>query len=124
MTPRQRAEQLEREGKCILCGTLAKSLVRGLCRMHHGRFKASMNRVQPEQRHDFEAMLIENGQLLPNRQGRRIVDGEDEFAKALAEFESQQARAAHPIDPVEARSPHTSRASPRPAGAGPGRRPS
>lgn len=57
--------------------------------MHHGRFKASLKRVRLHKRDAYEAMLIESGQLLPNRQGRRIVDGDDEFAKALAAFERQ-----------------------------------
>jgi hypothetical protein len=88
MSPEQLAEQLAAEGKCIICNAPADALQRGLCERHRGRFKAAIAKISPENREAFEAQLIANGKLLPNRRGQKLRPEDDEFAVELAAFQA------------------------------------
>ncbi len=67
MTPAEKAQALNQAGMCIICGTPAKTRTRGLCRMHHGRFRRKLDSLPVEEREQFETHLIEQGLVLPNR---------------------------------------------------------
>ncbi len=89
MKPKQRAEQLDQAGKCILCEKPAETRTRGLCRMHHGRFISSLKKLHPDKHSAFESLLIEQGKLLPSRRGQKLSTEQDEFAQALLQFQAQ-----------------------------------
>jgi len=88
MDAKERAEQLERDGCCIICGEKAEPRNRGLCDKHRGRFKTALAKIPPENREAFEAQLIANGKLLPNRRGQKLRPEDDEFAVELAAFQA------------------------------------
>ena len=100
MNPEQRAEQLAAEGKCIICNAPAEALQRGLCERHRGRFKAAIAKISPEKRPEFEADLIEQGMLLPNRKGQKLRPEDDEFPVALGKFQAKTESGAAPLADV------------------------
>jgi len=59
------------------------------------QFQRARAEVPIEQHDAFESMLIDKGQLLPNRQGQKSFDSTDTFRDALAEF-----RATHGREPT------------------------
>ena len=101
-----RAEERAASGQCIICGAEKVKLRLGLCPKHHGRYKAELAKVSPENREDFEAKLIEAGMLLPNRKGQKLRPEDNEFAvfreKMLAEQLAADlvAGSTIPIQPV------------------------
>lgn len=86
MGHQQDAEKLDAEERCIVCGEPSKVRRRGLCPKHHMRFVRARQQLAASEQESFEAMLIEQGQLLPNRRGQKLGEGEDEFAEALKAF--------------------------------------
>lgn len=69
-------EERDAANQCIVCGhqcdhTEKNRRKRGLCPLHHGRFIAN----RPDgirKRASYEADCIENGELMPRRDGQRI----------------------------------------------------
>lgn len=86
MNPKQRALTLNQDGKCIVCEVETGERTRGLCVTDYARFRAALRQIDPGKRLDFEAMLIEQGQLLESRQGQRSGTEDDVFSEAASKF--------------------------------------
>ena len=83
MTPQDKAWQLESEGRCIICGDKAKARKRGLCSMHYERYRKERATMDKDEVELFDAMLIEQGRLLPSAQGRARTQ-QNEFSETAA----------------------------------------
>ena len=68
------------KAKCLICDKPEQVLRRGLCAAHYMRFRRALERVPIEQQDHFENTLIDAGQLLPSRQGRK-ANTDDPFAE-------------------------------------------
>jgi hypothetical protein len=73
--------------QCLVCGEHSSSknpLRRGLCAKHYAQFKKMRNMIPPENVETFEKRLIDDGKLLPDRQGQK-GDGNQflEYARDL-----------------------------------------
>jgi hypothetical protein len=73
--------------ECLICG-LKKSennrIRRGLCVNHYQQFQRALSGIEPSKQDAFEQMLIDNGQLLPSRQGQR--EEPNPFSEAAQQF--------------------------------------
>lgn len=98
MTPQQHAEQLAKNGQCVVCETASKRLVRGLCPKHFARFKSWLSKLDASSHDAYERELIEAGALLPKRQGQSLAARFDKFAEVAQKFLTT---AEPPADVVE-----------------------
>lgn len=57
-------------GQCLLCSEPQHK--RGLCTQHYGEYRVALSRVPHSKRSEFNARLIQEGQLMPSRQGQRL----------------------------------------------------
>lgn len=80
--------QRDQEGRCIVCGKKSRDRRRGLCIADYNRFRNALAQVPPDQRGRFEKLLIEQGKLLPSRQGKRL-DDENAYEIELRKFLAQ-----------------------------------
>ena len=83
------------ESKCIVCGEVTTSVQRGLCIRCYERFRRAKQKVAAAERLEFEQLLVDNGQLLPSRQGKSVVD--DVFADAAAAFMASRSSEAEQL---------------------------
>lgn len=95
MSSQKQAEQLDQEGKCLICGTVTDGRRRGLCISHYERFRRARAKIPEDRVAEFKAVLIEKGHLLASRQGQKDRE-EDVFAEAAVEF------MATTVDPKDA----------------------
>ena len=56
--------------ECLLCEQPAER--RGLCAQHYGDYRVALMKVPHDKRYEFVAKLIQDGHLLPSRQGQRL----------------------------------------------------
>jgi hypothetical protein len=56
---------------CLICGGVTKTMTRGLCTAHYLKWLRQMKKLSEIGQQQFEARLIEAGQLSPNKQGQR-----------------------------------------------------
>ncbi|MFO0904878.1 MAG: hypothetical protein U0939_17870 [Pirellulales bacterium] len=105
MTPAEKAQALNDAGMCIICGAPAKTRTRGLCRMHHGRFRRKLDSLPAEDREQFEAHLIEQGLVLPNRRVSASDRQPLAFEQAFAHFQQRRGDAKEDGDRTASTSP-------------------
>lgn len=86
MDKKQQAEARDLRGECIVCGTAVSGRRRGLCVTDYTRFRTALLQVDVEERDEFEELQIQEGRLLPSRQGQRGGLDDDVFAQSLEEF--------------------------------------
>ncbi len=70
---------------CLVCGDSDTRITRGLCVMHHNRWRKQRESLPESARKAFDKELIERGLLLPSRQGRPAID-DDVFADVAMEI--------------------------------------
>lgn len=73
--------------KCVLCEDRRES--RGLCPRHYQQFRRQRDKLPPSQWADFEQILIDRGQLLPETE--EIIKPGNPFNQALIEFRRAKA---------------------------------
>ena len=86
MSQKQRALQLDSEGKCVVCTVESEDRTRGLCTTDYNRFLSAFRQLPTEKRAEFELQLIEHGRILQSRQGQRTGIEDNVFAEELATF--------------------------------------
>lgn len=79
----EHAQKVDAEGRCIVCGKAEDGRTRGLCSADYRRLRRAKSKLPPEKQDAFEKSLVEQGLLLPSRQGDRGLT-DDAFADALA----------------------------------------
>lgn len=90
MPHKQKARQLDSEGKCIVCEVQTSERTRGLCVTDYNRYLSALRQIPAERRESFELKLIERGKVLPSKQGQRLGIEDNVFAIELAEFLQRQ----------------------------------
>lgn len=68
--------------KCLVCGTDAGRITRGLCSAHYLQMQRRLQKLTPAAAAAWEEQLIAEGKLLPKRQGKRPNVG-DPFAESF-----------------------------------------
>ena len=106
MTPAEKAQALNDAGMCIICSAPAKTRTRGLCRMHHGRFRRKLDSLPPEDREQFETHLIEQGLVLPNRRVSASDRQPLAFEQAFAHFQQRRSEATEEGDRAASSAPN------------------
>jgi hypothetical protein len=76
--PSERAKRLSAEGRCIVCSQTDSDLKRGLCSADYQKWRNASKKVKPHEQEEWEAMLVEQGVLLPDQRFRS-----DPFKEAL-----------------------------------------
>ena len=79
----EKARQLDREGRCIVCGRKDNARRRGLCDADYSKFVRVMAKAPDDVKDALEKLLIARGQLLESRRGKRTQ--ENPFEDALNE---------------------------------------
>lgn len=74
------------EHECLLCTEPMNK--RGLCDQHYGEYRVALLKVPHDKRTEFDARLIQEGHLLPSRQGQRLGSPVSPFAQAAQELTS------------------------------------
>jgi hypothetical protein len=70
-SPTKRAERLFLEGRCVYCGDKVEQLRLGLCQTHYMRYYRAIKGLSEEDRAAYDKRAIRDGELIPNRQGKR-----------------------------------------------------
>lgn len=86
MDAKQKAMEADRAGRCIVCDKLEADRRRGLCVLHYNRFRSALQSVPAKNRDQFQQKLIDEGHLLPSKQGQRVDLHDDVFAQVAEQF--------------------------------------
>ncbi len=78
------ANELDADGRCIICGKKATKRRRGLCVADYNKFVRTLAQVPAGHKEKFESKLVAEGKLLPSKRGSRHT--ENPFEDALREF--------------------------------------
>ena len=78
-------EKAKAKEGCLVCGDEATS-PRGLCGRHYIQFVRKRKLLNEQAANAWEDQLVENGQLLPNRQGQRSDVAPDAFVDDFTAF--------------------------------------
>jgi len=90
MNARQRAIRADSEGRCIQCGKAEGHRRRGLCNTDYMRFIKARNQLDESHVEEYEERLMDQGLLLPSRQGQRKPPADNIYATVAAEFQEKQ----------------------------------
>ena len=93
MSTKQKAFEMDAQGRCIVCGEKSSERRRGLCGKHYEQYRRAKLSVSPEQIEEFEELLVEQGRLMPSVQGKK-PGVENVFADIAAAIRLKHAHAA------------------------------
>jgi hypothetical protein len=104
MDKKQKAFELDSLGLCVICEVAQAERRRGLCGKHYEQYRRAKLAMNPDEIEEFEAIAIENGQLMPSVQGKK-PGAENIFADLAAAIRLKHAHAAEDREPYSSEHP-------------------
>ena len=102
MEPKEKANRLDKESRCVVCEKVDKKRSRGLCKKHYEQYRRHRDSLKTQFSKDaWEQAAIDAGKLLESRQGRRMDVEENAFADLFAKFAEQMPGAVNVTSPEE-----------------------